>query len=359
MNKLQRFLGHIFEQVPTQEKINFVRHLAIVIKSGLPLLEGLKIIRRQTRSNTLLQTIDQLIVDVNNGQFLADSLERHRHLFGDFFINIIRVGEASGTLAVNLLYLAGEMRKSQSLRGKVRSALIYPIVIFVVTVGVTALLTFFVFPKVLPVFASLRITLPLTTRILIAVLSFILHYGWWLLGGLVLLYVVYRILLHIHAVRYMTDRFLLSLPIFSTLSINLNMANFTRVLEILLKSGVKIVEAIQITSQTSDNLVYQRAFLSVAEKVRKGEPLASMLVLEGRIFPSLATGMIEIGENTGNLGENLAYLSEYYTEEVENAIRDLTSLIEPMLLLVMGLLVGFVALSIITPIYEVTSHIGR
>lgn len=357
-NKFWGSLTSFFSRVPIQEKINFARHLSIVIKAGLPILEGLKIIQKQTQSPKLLAIISRLIADVNNGQFLADSLKEQGHrLFSDFFISVIKVGETSGTLSDSLLYLAEEMKKSEDLKSKVRSALIYPVIILVATVGVTGLLTFFVFPRVLPIFSSLRINLPLTTKILISALNFLLQYGLWLLGGLIILVVGLRLLLRISAVRFLSDRFLFVLPAISTLMINLNMANFTRVFGILLKSGIKIVETINITGQTFNNLVYRRLFIAAADEIRRGEQFARYLAAQKKFFPPMLSGMIEIGENTGNLEKNLAYLSEYYTEELESSLRNLTSLLEPLLLLVMGLIVGFVALSIITPIYEITQNI--
>ena len=138
-------IGKIFERLPLQNRINFAQHLAIIIKAGLPVFEGLKIIRRQTKSKILLKIIDQIIIDVNNGLFLADSLAKFRNVFGDFFVSIIRVGEASGTLAPNLIYLAEEMAKSKDLRSKVRSAMVYPIIILVATTGIVGLLIFSIF----------------------------------------------------------------------------------------------------------------------------------------------------------------------------------------------------------------------
>lgn len=345
-----------FNRLPVQEKINFARHLAIVIKAGLPVLEGLRIIRKQTASKTLGKVIDQLIVDVNNGQFLADSLAKHRYLFGDFFISIIRVGETSGTLAANFLYLAEETEKAKDLRSKIRSALIYPVVILVATVGIVALLIFSVFPKVLPIFTSLRVKLPVTTRILIAVSQFLLAHGIETLLGLIALTVLFRVLfVRVAPFRLFFDRLLFFVPVVSDLIVSISMANFTRILGILLKSGIKIVEAVLVTSETFSNLAYRRAFIAAAEEVRRGEQFAHYLSSQKRIFPPLLAGLIEIGENTGNLEENLLYLSDYYVKRSETVVRNLTTILEPFLLLIMGLIVGFVALSIITPIYEVTS----
>ncbi|RJP44990.1 hypothetical protein C4587_01205 [Candidatus Parcubacteria bacterium] len=353
------FSGNLFLRLPIQEKINFSQHLAIVIKAGLPLLEGLRVIRRQTRSKTLAKIIDQMTVDLNNGKFLADSLEQYRGVFGEFYISIVRIGESSGTLGTNLVYLAEEIEKSKEIKGKVRSALIYPIVILVATVGITALLTFFVLPKVLPIFTSLRIELPLTTKVVIASFNLILNYGWYLLAGLVIFTVGLRLLLFVQPVRFFYHRMLFYVPVISRLTTDVNMANFTRVFGILLKSGIKIVEAITITSKTFTNLVYRKALVDAADEIRRGEQFSKGLNKQPQFFPPLLAGMIEIGENTGNLEENLEYLAQYYTKSVDSSIRNLTSVLEPALILVMGVVVGFISLSIITPIYSLTQNLGQ
>lgn len=358
-SRFVRLLIGPFRRVSTQEKINFARHLSIVIKAGLPILEGLRMIRKQTVPRNLLRVIDQVIIDVSNGQFLATSLERFPEVFDGFFVNIVRVGEASGTLAGNLLYLAEEMKKSHDLINKVRSAMVYPLIIMLATVSLTSFLVFFVFPKILPIFASLHVQLPLPTKILIVVAEFFLANFPWILAGLIVVFMGLKILLSIDPVRFLLDKALFALPIFSELTIEINMANFTRVLAVLLKGGIKIVEALNVTALTFDNLVYRRELALAAEEIKKGGQLAKYLSLHKRIFPPLLSGLIEIGENTGNLEDNLNYLSEYYREEAELSIKNLTILIEPMMLLVMGLIVGFVAISIITPIYSITQGVGR
>lgn len=347
------------EHLSVQEKINFARHLSIVVKAGLPIFEGLKVIRRQITNKTLVEVVDGLIASIDKGQTLADSLEAHRHIFGDFFINIIRVGETSGTLSQNLLYLADELKKAKDLSAKIKSAMIYPMVILAATVAITGFLTFFVFPKILPVFSGLNIELPFTTRLLISVLGFSKTYGLYLLIGAILFIIGFKMALKIKSFRYVYHRSLFQVPVLSSLIVDINMANFTRILGLLLKSGVRIVEATMITSSTLSNMVYSRALEKANEEVKKGVPFAQYLSEHKKFFPPLLTGMIEIGENTGNLEENLFYLAQYYTEEIDNRIANLTNLLEPVLLLLMGVFVGFVALSIIMPMYSISQGLSQ
>ncbi|MDO8537151.1 MAG: type II secretion system F family protein [bacterium] len=354
----QGFFGGLISGVSIQDKINFARHLSIVVKAGLPILEGLKMIQKQTESKALVRVIEQIIRDVSDGQFLATSMERAPHVFDGFFVNIVRVGETSGTLAANLLYLAEELKKSHDLKSKIRSAMIYPVIIMIATITLISFLVFFAFPKILPLFASLHVELPLPTRILIAVSSFLLASGLWVLGGVAIALIGLRVLFLIPPIRLLFHKLLLILPIFGSLSVQINVANFTRILAVLLRGGIKIVEAVTITAATFDNLVYRQTLLYSAEQIKKGEQLASYLAAHRHTFPVLLSGLIEIGENTGNLEDNLIYLADYYREEAEHSIQNLTSLIEPLLLLTMGLVVGFVAISIITPIYKITQGVG-
>ncbi len=351
------FKAGFFSRLSAQDKIDFARHLSITIKASLPIFECLKIIRKQARTKLFAKILDQVLMDVNNGMFLADALARYEHMFGEFFINVVRIGEASGTLGPNLLYLSGELQKSQSLRSKIRSAMIYPIILLVATVGIISFLMIVIFPKIIPVFASLRVTLPLSTKILIKVSDFVSGNALFVGIGAVALIVLIKALFMVKGIRALFDKFLFLIPVVSRLNINYNIANLTRIMGILLKSGIGIVDAVVITSKTFRSAVYRDALAAAADKIRTGEQFATYLMTRKKVFPPLAVSMIEIGENTGSLEENLFYLAEYYTEELDTSLKNLTVLMEPLLLLFMGLLVGFVAISIITPIYSITQGI--
>lgn len=352
------FFSKLFDRISLQDRINFARHLSLVIKAGLPVFEGLKIIQTQTESPVLKRVVESLMTDVNNGKFLADGLQRYENLFGNFFVNIVRVGESSGTLSKNLLYLADEMRRQKVLQSKVRSAMVYPMVILVATLGVAGFLTFYVFPKLIPVFGSLNVQLPLTTRVMLASLDFTRNFGLYILGAIIVLIIIGRLIYkHVTPVRYFFDQLLFFMPAVNDLVVAVNIVNFARVFGLLLKSGVKIVEALEITGATFNNLVYKRVLSHAAEEIKKGGQLGNYLLGEKRYFPPLVSGMVRIGESTGNLEENLEYLGEFYDDEVDTKLHTMTSLIEPLMLLFMGLLVGFVALSIITPIYSISAGI--
>lgn len=362
MNFLRNVLDSInslFNRVPLQEQVAFARHLAVMTKAGLPLLESLRMLQKETRSKSLKKILDRAISDVSNGQFLSASLEKYKNVFGDLFINIIRVGESAGILAENLGYLADELKKKQELKRKVVGAMIYPAVIVVATFGITGLLTVFIFPKILPVFKTLRIELPATTKILITISNVLTEQGPLVLliavGAIIALWLVMKI----KVVRHFVNLAMLRLPVFGKIIKDVNLANFSRTLGLTLKSGVRVVEAINITAESLKNPVYRREFFKVAEAVRKGEALAPFFAKKRFLFPGILTQMVSVGEAAGNLSETLLYLADFHESEVNEVTKNLSNVLEPILMVLMGVVVGFVAISIITPIYEVTQNIGQ
>jgi type IV pilus assembly protein PilC len=348
-----------FLHVPLQEKVLFTRHLSIGIKSGMTLTGALELIREQTRSRSLKIIIDQVMEDIQSGIFLAKSLERYKNVFGNLFINIIKIGESSGTLSENLNYLTEELKKRAALHSKVRGALIYPSVVLVATIGIAGAMIIFIFPKILPVFASLDIKLPFTTRALIALSNALSNHGLLIGVGAVLFVIGVIVLLKIRAVKHVVHHVLLYVPVVRKIVVQVNMANFARTFGLLLKSGVNIIEAVNITAETTENLVYQHELKASSSVLQKGEFLSSYLSKNSKLFPPIAANMIRVGENTGNLVDNLDYVSGYYEGEVDDFVKNLSSIIEPALMLVMGVIVGFIALSIITPIYSLTQGLTR
>ena len=333
-------LNNLTVRVSLQEQAIFVRHLAVMSKAGLPLLESLRIIRKETTSGSLKKILDQLIVDVSNGQFLSAGLEKFKNIFGNLFVNIVRVGESTGILPENLNYLADELKKKKELRSKIVGALMYPAVIVAATFGITGLLTIFIFPKILPVFASLHVKLPLTTRILIGTSNVLTSYGPAMVGGLVVLVIALLLILRIQKVKFLFHRFLLLLPIFGRMVRNVNLSNFCRTLGLTLKSGVQVVEAINITAESLPNLVYNKRLRELAEEVRRGEALAPYFSKYRHLFPAILSQMVSVGETSGNLSDTLLYLAEFYESEVTEATKNLSNVLEPVLMVAMALAEG-------------------
>jgi type II secretory pathway component PulF len=286
-------------------------------------------------------------------------MAKYRGIFGDFFINLIRVGETSGTLSENFRYLAEELEKKGELQSKIRGAMAYPIIILFATLGITGLLSFFIFPKILPVLTSLNTELPLSTRMFIAASTFLFNYGVWMLLLMVAIVVAFFFLLRVRRFKLAWHSIILKIPYVGRLSTEINIIGLSRTLNLLLHGGVKIVEALDITADTLSNLVYQDEVRRIAESVRRGEPMSRSMINNPRLFPSTYSQMSSVGENTGKLDETMVFLANFYESELDNSTKSMSNVLEPALLLVMGGVVMFVALAIITPIYSVTQKLGR
>ncbi len=354
MNNIFSSINYIFLRVPLSEQVLFAKHLSIMVRAGMSEMESVRLVRRQVKSRGFKKILDRVVTDLENGRFLSASLKRFPFAFRGIFISIIQVGEVSGLLSENLEYLAEELRKAQILRSKIRAAMVYPIVILIATFGLTGAMVFFVLPKILPVFASLNIELPITTKILIASANFIFLYYPWILLGIVLFILAWGILVRIPPITYAYHRSLIALPFIGTAVVEYNMANITRTLGLLLKSGIKIVDAVNGTGDVIDNHAYKRALKESAERIQRGEALHKYLEEKSALFPQTVGRMVEVGEKTGNLDANLLYIAEFYEEAIDETTRNISSVFEPVLLLLMGGIVGFIAVSIITPIYSVT-----
>ena len=347
----------IFVRLSTKDQTMFAKRLSFLIHAGVPIIEGLRLLRG-FRSKQKSKIFDRIIADVENGQFLSASLEKFRHIFGDFAINIIRVGESVGLLDQNLNYLADELKKKQELRRKIISSLIYPCFIVVATFGIVILLLTFVFPKVLPVFSSLKIKLPWPTQIVIAVSAFVMHYGLYTLVALVAAAILIWLLAKkTETTKLAISHLILRLPLIGQLVQNYQLANFFRTFGLLLKSGITVSSALTIVADSIPNLVYKYALQNLSGSVSRGRKISTELEENQRLFPEIAVQMVATGEHSGNLSETLLYLAQMYENEVDEMTKNLSGAIEPALMVFMGVLVGFIAISIIMPIYMITQNL--
>lgn len=349
-----------FVRFSIKEQVLFAKRLAFLSKAGVSILESITIIRNQTKSKRKRRILDTVVADVAAGQSLSKSLERYKQLFGEFTVNIIRIGETAGVLPENLMYLAEELSKKQALQRKVQGALIYPIFITIATLGVTGMLIVFIFPKIMPIFISLNVSLPWTTRALLSVSEFLSQYGFVTLLGIIFVIIAVELARRaFRPLRLAADWFLLKLPIAGGIARSYNCANFCRTVALNIKSGVALSESLLITADVTKNILYREAYLDFAAHVMKGEKISTTMAKYPNIFPDMLPHMILIGETTGSLSNTLSYLSDLYEAEVEESTRNLSNSIEPILLMTMGIMVGTIAVSVIAPIYEVTKSIGN
>jgi type IV pilus assembly protein PilC len=338
----------------------FAKRLSFLIKSGVPMLESIHVLKDQSTNRTEAFILEKIINDIANGQTLSNSLAKFRNVFGNFAINVIRAGEASGTLIHNLNYLAEELKKRHILRKKIKSALLYPAIITIATFGITGFLTVYIFPKIMPIFASMSVKLPFTTRAIIWLSDLLRTKGWLILIIIAAIVAGFIIIKKFSPkVRFFFDGFILRLPIFGTIAKNYNLTNTTRTMGILLKSSMSLTEALLVTAETTENVQYKAALRKMSEEVMKGKNLSLPIMKYPFLFPSMLSHLVAIGEKSGNLSNTFTYLSEYYEHEFEEQTKNLSSTIEPVLMIIMGIMVGFVAVSIITPIYELTGNVSR
>lgn len=347
-----------FMRFSVQDQAHFAKRLAMILRSGIPIMEGLTMLAGSYQNRSSAFIYGHLLESIANGHSLSTSMGKFKHIFGEFCINIVKVGESSGTLHENLDYLAEELKKKEALKKKVVGALVYPAVIIVATIGISLVLTVYIFPKITPIFQSFHSQLPLSTRILISLSNFLLVDGLWTALALVIASVAFGFSLKMRQVRLLKDRFILKLPLLGKLSQYYNIANMCRTLSLLLKSDVGIITALGIVADSTKNLAYREAIQVLQHDVTKGQKISVELLKRPDLFPTLVAQMVLVGEQTGNLSDSLMYISTMYDEEISDLTKNLTTMIEPILMVVMGIVVGFIAISIITPIYGITTQLA-
>ncbi len=346
-----------FMHLKVRDVVNFSRYLSVMLDAGIPLHEALGVLEEQIAEPSLQYVLHTAVADLADGLPLHTSIAKFPKLFDAFFINALSVGESSGTLSSTLRYLATQMEKSEDIRGKVQSALLYPAIVFTGALGIGAYLAFFMLPKILPLFTQLNVKLPPTTRALLAISGWLTAYWPWFVGGIILMVILLGLLVKVPRIRFLLYALLLKLPAAGSLVQNLQTAKFSRILGTLLSSGVTIVIALNVTADSTDNPVYKKELELIALAVERGETIGEELHRHKGLFSRTTASMVGIGERTGKLSDSLIALAEFTEREVDVATRNLSTLIEPITLMVVGLLVGFIALSIITPIYQITQGI--
>ncbi|OGY45139.1 MAG: hypothetical protein A2729_00080 [Candidatus Buchananbacteria bacterium RIFCSPHIGHO2_01_FULL_39_14] len=346
------------------DKVLLAKHLATMLKSGISLNEALEVIAQQSTSRRFSRIINEILDKVKSGQNLGSAFSRFPKVFDPLFVNIVKVGEESGTLEANLDYLAQTLEDRLELKRNIQAASFYPAIVLTVVFGLGFVLAYFVLPKITRLFKTLNFELPLSTKILLWFANVMEKYGLIIIVGVIVGLIIFRILISWRSVKPAWHWFLIKLPIIGSIIINYNLALINRTLGILLKSGLTIDQAIVISAQTTSNAVYQKRLNLILPQIQRGRRLADVMAgfkqsKRKPIFPLLVIKMIGVGERSGRLDESLAYLAEYFEKEMENTTKNLTTVLEPILLLFVGLIVGFVAVSVISPIYQVTGKFRR
>lgn len=328
------------------------------MEAGVPLDKALTTIHAQIKSRPLHKVIHSILADLASGETLASSLKRVDSVFDSLAISMVSVGEKTGTLAASLERMAVYYNKALALRGKILGALIYPIIVILGTIGTVIYLVFILLPQITPLFSALNVELPWTTRTIIQLSDFLTENGFFVLGGMIAATGLFIILMGVQSFKYMVHFTFVHTPVLGTLVKKTQVARFSYMLSVLLDSGVKIVEAFHLSADSLDNLVYQRALHKIASSLQEGEDVSTYLMEHQKLFSAYATQMISVGEETGRLSASFESVADFTEKEIDDAVKLMTTLLEPTLMILIGAIVGFVALSVIMPIYELTSGVG-
>lgn len=341
-----------------EERLLFAKRLAMTLRAGLPITQGLAMLCDSTRSRGGSHIFRQVLSDVSAGRPLSDGLRRFGPQFGSYAIAVVQVGERAGSLAQSLEHLAEELRRRYALRRRISGALAYPALVLVASCAIVIMLTAVVFPKIMPVFAGVHTALPLPTRVLMAVSGFLVRWHIYVLVGVVACSVLAAFSLRLERVRRVADLLVLRMPLFGPLVRAYHLATVSRTLSVLLHNDVPIVEALTLTASATGNSAYRMMLHGACTDVMRGEMLSRQLASAPHLFPVVCVQMVEAGERTGGLSVAMAYLAESYEEEFDDRVRTITTLLEPVLMLIVGAIVGFIALAIILPIYALTQGLS-
>jgi len=350
----------MFNRATDLDKLLFTKYMAEMLKSGIPLDEAISTAKDQSKNKYFQKVLASIEESVRNGQSLNKSLSKFPDDFGPLYTSLVKVGEESGNLEENLGYLATQIKKSYEFTKKVQGAMLYPGIILAVTFIAGGGLAIFVLPQLVDLFKSLNTKLPLSTQILLFVANLMKDYGILIMASIIGLFVFAGFLLQTAFVKPKWHKFLLILPGLGSLLQNIQLTNLCRNLGLMLKSGLTLVPSLKTEYEATENLVYKAYLKRLITAAETGKELSEEMRLHRFTFlPVIMTKMVGIGEKTGKLDETFLYLGDFFEEEVDETTKNLSTIIEPVLLLVIGLGVGFIALAIISPIYELTGSIKK
>ena len=345
----------IFERISRQDIVLFSRQLSIMFKSKIPLVESLRVLSGQTKNSDFKERILELSEDVEGGTAFSNALRRHPKIFSSFYIAMIKAGEASGTLSESLEFLAGHLEREYHLASKTRGALLYPCLILFVVFLVLTVMIFFVIPNLSKVLIGTGEELPAITGIVIGASAFLKSWGWiFILAFIILLVAGFRYSRTSPGKKFF-DKIFLKLPIIGPFLKMIYLARFAENLSTLISGGLPITSALQTVGEIVGNNSYREVIFEAKDKVGKGEPISSVLSGSPEVFPPVFVRMVLVGEKTGTLDATLMNLVSFYKQEIDRTIDNLLSILEPALIIFLGLVVGGLMLAILIPLYQMVS----
>jgi len=334
----------------------FTRQFATMIGAGLPMVQCLDILSKQMESAEMRRIVGEVKESVSSGSTLAEGLSKHKKVFDELYVNMVEAGEIGGALDTILVRLANYREKADGLIRKVRGALVYPTVIVIVAVGVTFAMLTWIVPVFAKMFAGLGAELPGPTQVVLGISHFLRDNLMLIVGGLIMAVVAFRLMLRNEKGRLYFDKFMLRAPLIGTLIRKSAVSRFTRTLGTLISSGVSILDALEITAKTAGNKVIHNAIRQSVLAIAEGDTITGPLAATG-VFPPMVTQMISVGEKTGGLDDMLAKIADFYDEEVDAAVSALTSIIEPVIIVFMGVVIGGILIAMYLPMFDIIGKI--
>jgi type IV pilus assembly protein PilC len=345
------------ERITAADVATFTRQLATMINAGLPITEALLILRSQSKGG-MQKIVAQILADVEAGESFSSSLAKHPKIFSKTYMALVKSGEVGGVMDAVLTRLADNLEKQGEFSSKVKGALIYPVIIVVGMVLVSIIMMVFVIPKLLSLYADFNATLPLPTLILIGISNFFIHYWFVIFGILAVGYYILKMYKATINGRRKIDELIFKIPVFGDLRRQIILTELTRTLALMVGAGVPILEALNITSEVVDNSIISSALKDASKQVERGFPIAFSFSRHPEAFPFILSQMVAVGEETGKMDEVLTKVSHIFEVDSDEKVKGLTAAIEPLVMVVLGLGVGFLVIAVILPIYNLTSSFG-
>lgn len=354
---LAEYIPFLAGRVKEKNIVVFCRIFSTMINAGLPLIQCLDLLAQQEDNKVFAKIIRTIKEDIEGGTSLTDALKKYPRVFDDLFVNLIAAGEAGGILDVVLARLSNYMEKAMKLKSRVKGAMTYPIAVLIISFSVVALLLLKVIPVFKKMFEGMGGQLPGPTAVIIAASEFAQSYWWFILGILIAIFIAFNRFYKTKKGRWTVDSLLLKAPIFGLLLKKVAVAKFSRTLSTMLSSGVPILEGLSIVSKTSGNVVIENALLKTRQSISEGQSIAEPLEA-AKIFPPMVVQMIAVGEATGALDAMLGKIADFYDDEVDNAVSAMTTLLEPIMMVFLGVLVGGMLIAMYLPIFKIAGAVG-
>jgi type IV pilus assembly protein PilC len=351
-------LRAIFHRVKTKHVMTFTRQFATLIDAGLPILRSLSILTEQVESVVFKEKIAQIGRDIEGGSTLSDALSKHPKVFDNLYVNMVRAGEIGGVLEAVLNKIAEFLEKRQAIIGKIRSAMMYPVVVVFLAAGIVSFILIKIVPKFKDIYDQLGAELPMPTQMLVQAGDIIAHQTHWVIIGLILIVIAYKQVNKTKDGKHFLDKAKLKMPVFGSLLKKASIVRFAGTLSTLITAGVPILQALDICRETSGNEVVTRALNDVYDSVKEGETIHEPLS-KCKVFPPLVVHMVAVGEETGAIDQMLTKVAEAYEREVDDTVNALTSILEPVLIVFLGVIVGAIVIALYLPLFNIPKIVGK